>query len=166
MNRRNFLTSAITGTLAAVHLVSGAEKSGAPTSTSAARKRPKLKKGLMYNSFRGATADKLSVKQKFELARAAGFDGIEIRAGLNQQEVLAARDASGLAIPSVTGAVHWIKPLSDPNPSVRETGLEGLKQALRDGKAYGATSVLLVPAVVSKEVSYADAWTRSVAEIK
>jgi hexulose-6-phosphate isomerase len=116
----------------------------------------------MYSSFR---ADKLSVLEKFKLARAAGFDGIEIRGSMNQSEVLAARDASGLAIAGVTGATGWVRPLSDPNPSVREEGLAGLKQALNDAKVYGATSVLLVPAVVSKDVSYADAWTRSVAEI-
>jgi L-ribulose-5-phosphate 3-epimerase len=39
-------------------------------------------------------------------------------------------------------------------------------RALRDAKAYGAKSVLLVPAVVRKDISYADAYTRSVAEIK
>ena len=31
--------------------------------------------------------------------------------------------------------------------------------ARRDAKPYGATSVLLVPAVVKKDVSYADAYT-------
>ena len=160
MNRKTFLKSAALGALTAP--IFSVRAQTAP-STSAPRKRPNLKKGLMYNSFR---ADKLSVMEKFKLAREAGFDGIEIRAALNQKEVLAARDATGLAIPSVTGAVHWLRPLSDPNPSVREVGLEGLKQALRDAKAYGASSVLHVPAVVSKEVSYADAWTRSVAEIK
>src|SRR5206468_11553733 len=39
-------------------------------------------------------------------------------------------------------------------------------QTLRDAKRYGASSVLLVPAVVSKEVSYNDAYTRSQAEIR
>ncbi len=132
----------------------------------AERKRPRRKKGLMYNSFSGPSANRLSVRQKFELAKAAGFEGIEIRSALNQSEVLAARDATGLAIPSVTGAVHWVKTLSDPNPAVRTDGLAGLLQSLRDAKAYGASSVLLVPAVVSAQVSYADAWTRSVAEIR
>ncbi len=132
----------------------------------AERKRPRRKKGLMYNSFSGPSANRLSVRQKFELAKAAGFEGIEIRSALNQSEVLAARDATGLAIPSVTGAVHWVKTLSDPNPAVRADGLAGLLQSLRDAKAYGASSVLLVPAVVSAQVSYADAWTRSVAEIR
>ena len=37
---------------------------------------------------------------------------------------------------------------------------------LRDGKRYGASSVLLVPAVVNKEVSYDDAYKRSQAEIR
>ena len=128
----------------------------------AARKRP-LKKGLMYGTFR---SDKLSVREKFDLLKAAGFDGVEMRALMDQREVLAARDATGLTIPSVTVPTNWTRPLSDPNPVFREAGLEGLKQALRDGKAYGATSVLLVPAVVNKTVSYSEAYERSVAEIK
>ena len=37
---------------------------------------------------------------------------------------------------------------------------------MRDAHRYGATSVLLVPAVVNKQVSYADAYQRSQAEIR
>ena len=44
--------------------------------------------------------------------------------------------------------------------------MEGLKQALRDAKRYGASSVLFVPAVVNKQVSYADAYQRSQEEIR
>ena len=165
MNRRTFIQSMSLATLASPHFSFAADNAASKSPASSARKRPHLKKGLMFNTFRGATADKLSLRQKFELVRDAGFDGIEIRAAMNRAEVLAARDATGLQIPSVTGSVHWVKPLSDPNPAVRETGLEALQQALRDAKAYGATSVLCVPAVVSKEVSYAEAWQRSSAEI-
>jgi hexulose-6-phosphate isomerase len=107
----------------------------------------------------------LSVREKFALLRDAGFDGVEVRGSLNQAEVLAARDATGLAIPSVTVGTNWVRPMSDPNPGVRAAGLEGLKQSLRDAHAYGASSVLLVPAVVTKDVSYSDAYTRSFAEI-
>jgi hexulose-6-phosphate isomerase len=56
--------------------------------------------------------------------------------------------------------------LSHPDPKVREEGLEALKQTLRDAKRYGATSVLLVPAVVNEEVSYADAYNRSQEQIR
>jgi len=44
--------------------------------------------------------------------------------------------------------------------------LEGLKQTLRDAKRYGASSVLLVPGVVNKDISYTDAYSRSQAEIR
>ncbi len=96
----------------------------------------------------------------------AGFEGTEMMSHMDQDEVLRARDATGLVIPSVCGRDHWGKPLSDPDPKVRAEGLEALKQTLRDGKRYGASSVLLVPAVVTKQVSYADAYTRSQAEIR
>src|SRR5262249_279174 len=45
-------------------------------------------------------------------------------------------------------------------------GLEGLQRALKDAKRYGATSVLLVPGVVNKDVSYDDCFKRAVAGIK
>jgi L-ribulose-5-phosphate 3-epimerase len=71
-----------------------------------------------------------------------------------------------LLIPSVCGAMHWKTPLSHPDPKVRAEGLEGLLQTLRDARRYGASSILLVPAVVNKDVSYADAYTRSQDEIR
>jgi hexulose-6-phosphate isomerase len=45
-------------------------------------------------------------------------------------------------------------------------GPQGLEQGLRDAKAYGARSVLLVPAVVTKDVGYREAFDRSIAEIR
>src|SRR5437764_5726037 len=108
---------------------------------------------------------KASVLEKMKAIKEAGFEGVEMMSHMDQDEVLKARDEVGLTIPSVCGQHHWSKPLSDPNPKVREEGLEALKQTLRDAKRYGASSVLLVPAVVSKEVSYDEAYSRSQAEI-
>ncbi len=125
------------------------------------RKR-KLSKGIMW----GTIGVKGSVLEKMEAVKAAGFEGVEMMSHMDPEEVLKARDATGLTIPSVCGAQHWAKPLSSPDPKVREEGLEALKQTLRDAKRYGASSVLLVPAVVSKEVNYAEAWTRSQEEIR
>jgi len=107
-----------------------------------------------------------SVLEKMQAIKAAGFEGVEMMSHMNQEEVLRARDESGLVIPSVCGRDHWKKPLSDPDPKVREEGLEALKQTLHDAKKYGASSVLLVPAVVNKQVSYDEAYTRSQAEIR
>lgn len=107
-----------------------------------------------------------SVKERFQAVKAAGFEGIEPMSHMNQNEVLDAFAATGLKPASVCCDTHWKKPLSDEDPEVRKAGLDGLLQALRDAKAYGASSVLLVPAVVTKKVSYADAYTRSQAEIR
>lgn len=107
-----------------------------------------------------------SILDKFKAIKEAGYDGVEMASHLNQAEVLRARDETGLHIPSVCGAMHWSKPLSDPNPEVRAAGLDALKQTLRDAKAYGASSVLLVPGIVSAAVTYVECWQRSSAEIR
>jgi L-ribulose-5-phosphate 3-epimerase len=125
------------------------------------RKKRDLKKAIMW-----PTGGRGSVGDRFKMIKAAGFDGVEARGGMNHDEVLKARDDAGLQIPSVCCLTHWAKPLSDPNPSVRETGLEGLKTALHDAKIYGASSVLFVPAVVNEQVSYQDAYRRSQTEIR
>ncbi len=106
--------------------------------------------------------------EKFQLLKELGFDGVELDSpnGLKEDEVLAAKKATGLEIPGVVDSVHWGKPLSHPDAEVRRAGREGLETALRDAKTYGASTVLLVPAVVTKQISYVDAYTRSQAEIR
>ena len=110
----------------------------------------------------------MSLLQKFQLLKELGFDGVELDSPnqLATAEVRAARDASGLRIHGVVDSVHWRKTLSHPEASVRNEGIAGLETALRDAKAYGASTVLLVPAVVNKQVSYADAYSRSQAGIR
>ena len=107
-----------------------------------------------------------SVMDKFKMIRDAGFDGVEPMGGMDRDEVLKARDATGLQVCSVCDSVHWEKTLTDPNPDARAIGLAGLKTALEDCHTYGGSSVLLVPGTVTKQVSYADAYTRSQAEIR
>jgi hexulose-6-phosphate isomerase len=104
--------------------------------------------------------------EKFQAAKVAGFDGVEVMSHLDRVEVLKARDATGLIIPSVCGAMHWKFPLSDPDPAIREQGLAALKLSLEDADAYGADTVLLVPGRVSESVSYDDCWNRTVEELK
>lgn len=122
----------------------------------------KLKKGIMW----GTVGLPGSVLEKMKAVKEAGFEGVEMNSHMDQEEVLRARDQTGLLIPSVCGARHWNKPLSDPDPKVRAEGLEALLQTLRDAKCYGASSALLVPAVVTKQVAYDQAWDRSRAEIR
>src|SRR6266516_8031918 len=132
-----------------------------PQILAADAKRP-IKKAIMW----ATVGVKGSVLEKMKAIKAAGFEGTEMMSHMDAEEVLRARDETSLAIPSVCGAQHWGKPLSDPDAKVRAQGLDALKQTLRDAKRYGASSVLLVPAVVNKEVSYSDAYTRSQGEIR
>jgi hexulose-6-phosphate isomerase len=166
MKRREFIQTSVALAALAPHVVGGAEKRSTASAAPKAKKPREYKKGYMNGSFRADPKNKQTIRERFQLLRDAGFAGIEIPGGLDQKEILAAQDATGLQMASVTISTHWSRPLSDPNPSVRQTGLEGLLQGLRDAKAYGANSVLLVPAVVTKQVSYADAYARSVVEIK
>lgn len=127
-----------------------------------ARPKRDLKKAIMYET----VGMKGTVLEKFQAIKEAGFEGVEPLGGMNQDEVVKAFEATGLKAASVCCHTHWGKPLSDPDPAVRAEGLKGLQTSLRDAKRYGATSVLLVPAVVSAKVSYADAYARSQAEIR
>ena len=148
MHRREFL-KASAGVLALAALTPGALAAADAKPEAAAPKRA-LKKGIMW----GTVGVKGSILEKMKAIKEAGFEGTEMMSHMDQDEVLRARDESGLAIPSVCGRDHWAKPLSHPDPKVRAEGLEALKQTLRDAKRYGASSVLLVPAVVSKEIAY------------
>jgi L-ribulose-5-phosphate 3-epimerase len=159
MNRREFVQSGA-GALALAALAPGALAADQPTAATNTSRN--IKKGIMW----GTVGVKGSVLEKMKAIKEAGFDGVEMMSHMDQDEVLRARDEAGLAIPSVCGRDHWEKPLSDPDPKVREQGLDSLKQTLRDAKRYDASSVLLVPAVVTKEVSYAEAYTRSQGEIR
>lgn len=125
-------------------------------------KKRSLRKAIMWET----VGVKGSVLEKCQAIKAAGFEGAEPSSHMNQDEVVKALEATGLQAASVCCSTHWNKPVSDPNPAVREAGVNGLRQALRDAKRYGATSVLFVPGVVSKQVSYADAWPRSVEAIR
>jgi L-ribulose-5-phosphate 3-epimerase len=156
MNRRDFF-GVCGGALAASAL--GPVASSAAVSPTHQRR---LRKAIMYATI----GYKGSVLEKFQAVKAAGFDGVEPMSHMNQEEVLKALEITGLKAASVCCSTHWNKLLSDPNPSVRQEGLEGLQQALKDAKRYGATSVLLVPGRVTKEVPYEDCFKRSVIEIR
>ena len=111
-----------------------------------------------------------SVLEKMQRVRDIGFDGVEFDSpnGFDTTEVLAARDATGLPIHGVVDSVHWNERLSDPDPAVREKGITGLETALRDSKAYGGSSVLLVPGRVAdpEKENHDQVWERSIEGIR
>jgi len=151
MNRREFLTTSAGVVLAG-------------TALAAPDKKPKLKKAVKY----GMIGEGKTVQDKFELIKKIGFEGVEIDSpsNLNLDEANAAQKATGIKIHGVIDSVHWTNTLSHPDEKVRAKGLEALLGALRDAQKVGADTVLLVPGVVNKDVTYEQCWERSTAEVK
>jgi len=105
----------------------------------------------------------LSESDRYKLAKDLGFDGVESPpfASLDEAKRVADRiHEAGLTVHSIIYG-GWEAPLSDPDPAVVEKGLNAVRNALRCAHVMGADTVLLVPAVVTDKVRYADAYERS-----
>ncbi len=151
MNRRSFLT-----------LSAGAASAAALVPRSLAAPQRKLRKAIMYSTI-GIKGTPL---ERFRAMKAAGFEGVEPMGGMGREEVAAALKETGLEAASVCCHTHWVKPLSAPDEATRKIGFDGLVHSLHDARAYGATSVLLVPGVARNGVTYQQCWDRSIAEIR
>jgi L-ribulose-5-phosphate 3-epimerase len=70
--------------------------------------------------------------EKFQIMKNTGLDGVELnRPGATPlEEIARAKAAKGLEFAGVICTTHWGKPLSNPNPKVREQGFNGLKIAV------------------------------------
>jgi hexulose-6-phosphate isomerase len=106
---------------------------------------------------------------RFQIARDAGFEAVECPTTPEPaaaEEILAASRKTALPIHSVMNSEHWRSPLSSADPAVVEKSMEGMRTSLRNAKLWGANTVLLVPAVVNPETTYAQAWERSQRQIR
>jgi len=126
--------------------------------------KPKLKKAVKY----GMVAIKGTDLEKLELVKKCGFLGVEIDSPstIDLAALVKASKETGIAVHGVIDSVHWRDTLSSPNEAIRAKGLAALKGALQDAKTVGADTVLLVPGVVNKEVTYEQCYERSQAEVK
>jgi hexulose-6-phosphate isomerase len=161
MNRREFVKISGAGALG-ISAFSGSLASSAMASP--AQPKLQIKKSLKYSMVEA----KMPITDQFMMLRDIGFDGVEMDSPseLKIDDVLEAKEKSGLEIPGVINSMHWKAPLSDPDPEVRKRCRIATETALRDCKAYGGTTVLLVPGVVNDKISYKDAYERSQQEIR
>jgi hexulose-6-phosphate isomerase len=141
----------------------GASASGPLVPPLSERRRP-----IAYALKWGMVGTGGSVLERFRLLKDLGYDGVELDSpsDLDLGAVLEAKAATGLATDGLVGSQHWSKPLSHPDPAVRDEGRRALEQGLRDAARLSASSLLVVPAVVGSGISYRDAWERSSAEIR
>ena len=106
----------------------------------------------------------LSYEERFQTALDAGFPAMEAQTtdeDAEAEKIAAAAEKTGLRIHSVMNMAHWRHPLSSPDPADIDASVAGMEASLRQAKLYGADAVLLVPAVVRDDTTYAEAWERS-----
>ena len=145
--------------------VSAAVSASLVPASAAEPKKAVLKKAVKYAGIRVKEGGDLA---KFQLAKKCGFLGVEIDSPskLDLEAVVAASKETGIAVHGVIDSVHWNDTLSHPDEAVRAKGLKALMGALQDAKTVGADTVLLVPGVVNKDVSYDQCYERSQAEVR
>lgn len=162
MKRRNFIKSA--ALLSGVGAVSSVSASATSKLFESSASTKILKKGLGY----GMIKEDLSLTDKFKLAKDLGFDGVELNSPVefSISQILEAKEKSGIELPSVVNKDHWSKPLSDPDPAVRQYCIDSVAQSLRDVKALGGDTVLVVPGVVNEKVSYEQAYNTSLDSVR
>jgi len=156
MDRRTFLmNSAAAGISAAAW----------PGLAGAATGRLPISKCVEYSML----PEGLSHVERFRLAKSCGYEAVEVGTVEDTkvaEAIKKASDDAGIPIHSVMNMAHWEFPLSSPKPEVVARSLKGMETSLGNAKLWGARTVLLVPAVVTPEVSYQQAWERSQREIR
>lgn len=111
----------------------------------------------------------LSFADRFQLAVDCGYQCVEaytVEDDKVAEEIKKAAERARIPIHSVMNQEHWRSPLSSSDPAVVEKSMAGMRTSLKNAKLWGASTVLLVPAVVDAKTSYADAWTRSQKQIR
>ena len=122
--------------------------------------------GRLYKTLKiGMIRVEGSLTDKFKAAREAGFKGVEMNApGMGVEETKKAIAESGLEVDGTVCASHWSIRHTSPDAATRAKALEDLKTALRDTRAVGGHSVLLV-AGKGEDGPEKEIWDRSVENI-
>jgi len=156
LNRRDFMRHAA--------LAAGAAALAAGTSSAQDAAFKPFLKAVQWNKIPGDGSD----DAKIRIAKACGMDGIEAYP-MEDLEAAKARGALarelGCPIHSVTYG-GWGAPMSDPSDKVIAKGHAEIENALRTTHAFGADTMLLVPAVVNDRVGYKAAWENSQKNIR
>ncbi|MGO9242669.1 MAG: sugar phosphate isomerase/epimerase family protein [Bryobacteraceae bacterium] len=156
MDRRTFLINSAAAAVGAAG-VNGLAQAASP--------RLPIRKAVEF----AMLPKELSPVARLRLAKECGFEAVEIGTQPDPrlaEEYKRASDDAGLPIHSVMNMGHWQYPLTSPDPEVVARCLKGMETSLDNAKLWGAQTVLLVPGVVTPQVTYQQAWERSQREIR
>lgn len=158
LNRRDFLRR--TSSIAIGGAILGSAAMGRTAAAASG-----IKKGACI----GVLPESMTVLEKFEVAKRAGFDGVEpntLNSADEVKEYKEAAEKTGVKITSIMNSDHWKYPLSDNDPEVVKKCVDGLKTSMHNAHDLGAGAVLLVPGVVTADVRYVEVYRRSQDQIR
>lgn len=133
-----------------------------------------------------------SLEECIKKAKIAGFDGIEINMtefnknksiiddlklsenyGLtiesSEEEIKEIRNISknvGIPILGVSTSLHWIYSLTSEDNTIRQKGIDIVKKMIDAAILLETDAILVVPGIVNDNVSYKDAYNRSLKALK
>jgi len=152
MDRRGFLKSS-----AAV--AAGLTVFGTSSGESAEPNVAALRKSIQLRML----PKELSFAENCALARRCGFEGMEVDRSdllnISQAEEMG-KIARNAGVPIHSVVFGWAK-FAEADTKAAAESIEQMTRTINAAKAAGAGAVLLVPAIVTEEIGYADAYRRS-----
>ena len=129
----------------------------APDDRKASPKRYKMKKSINLWAF--PYPDRMSLKECLQLAKDAGFDGIELNYDLESdlspksgpkefEKIRKEAERIGIAISGVCSFLFWPYPLTSNDPQERARGMELAAKMTEAAHHLGAENLLVVPGAV------------------
>lgn len=137
-----------------------------------------MKKGISIWSFPNDT-----LKNNFELAKKAGFEGVEVALDevgevslqSTEKDLLSVKhqaEDSGIELYSIASGLYWNYWLNDDDAGVREKAKDIVKKQIESASILGCESILVIPGTVNAEfaapgkvVDYATTYERSLEAI-
>ena len=167
-SRRRFLAGTLSGLAGAQFVAANYSQVFAASGEKAMSDFPG--RGRIYKAVKwGMIEGDLSVLEKFQLCKELGYDGMELNSPVDatSKEIQAASASTQMPVHGLVDMKHWKLRLSSPDEKIRDEGRKVLDQAILDCKAFGGSSVLLVPGKVDgSEENHDHVWQRSIAEIR
>lgn len=180
-----FLGTAFAGIASSSHAVANESHAASNPKSSSLQhssKRYDMKKSINMWAF--PYPDKMSLEECFELAKRAGFDGIEVNYNLEGDlspdasekdlgTIRAMAEKIGIAISGVCTFLYWPYPFTANQESIRNRAIELATKMIHAAHHLGTENLLVVPGAVyipwlkdSEEVSYKLCDERARAAIK
>jgi hexulose-6-phosphate isomerase len=159
LTRRTALQSALAagGAALAAPGVAGPAQERRPDPRRASPRRYAMKKSINLWAF--PYPDRMTLRECLQLAKNAGFDGIELNYDLDNdlsprataqdlRNIRRMAEQIGIAISGVCSFLFWPYPLTSNNPAQRNRGMELAGRMLQAAHELGTENLLVVPGAV------------------